>query len=219
MIRSLCGFDRSQDFDSIVRKRAFLDIRFEPGGLCKFIERAGCRATISQSNGYIIVPQAHADRRSMPRRWKLEKVGKKLSRRTKIFLELQLSRGFEGIEVEENDHVIDGEIGSHSFVCVCMYVCVSIGGNFGREFSRSRTNKSARYFNEAVAGSKSRSSSSTLSLSLSLSFVRSFFVAHFRILFPVISRRKVLLRIWWRVNSKQRIPRIEDVMLGRSGGR
>lgn len=101
----------------------------------------------------------------------------------------------------------------HSSVCtyMCVRVCVSIGENFGREFSRSRTNKSARYFNEVVAGSKSRSSSSTLSFFLVRSFVRSFFVAHFRILFPVISRRKVLPRIWWRVNSKQRI---EDVMPG-----
>lgn len=47
-------FDRFQDFDSIVWSR---DIRYSIRSPEVYVNLSGCRATISQSNGYIIVPQ------------------------------------------------------------------------------------------------------------------------------------------------------------------
>lgn len=100
------------------------------------------RATISQDNGYVIVPSAHHDRRVQPRY--LDNF-KELS--NKFFsMSINNFRAKESFrESKENDHVT-------MVKSIAIDSLVSIGACWRTlaEFSRSRINKSARYFNETT---------------------------------------------------------------------
>lgn len=156
----------------------------------------------------------HADLRSMPRRWKLGKVGKKLS------TDENFPRGrrtnFPGVRRNRSWRKRSRNRWRNRFPFIPLYmrVCMYQLERISVENSRDR-----EQINRLVILTRSwpRRSREAHPLSFSLSFVRSS-LRTFEFYSPVISRRKVLLRIWWRVNSKQRIPRIEDVMPGTKSG-
>lgn len=102
-----------------------------------------------------------------------EKLGKSWGRR-KFSSRSNFPRRSKESKLKKNDHVIDGEIGSHSFICVYarVYVCVYQLERISVENSRDR-----EQINRLVILTRSwpaRSREARPLFSLSLSFVRSF---------------------------------------------